>query len=591
MKCILGSKNLVLILLLGGFWKPLAHTRTFTVEIPGFSKIPGGTFTMGNNPGETDSWAAPHYVTVSPFSMKTSEVTLSEWQHVRTWGLQNGYTSLPQGEGVSSSHPVHSITWMDAVIWCNAFSQMNGLVPCYTDIGGQILRYQTATPVCRWDVDGVRLPTEAEWEIAARGGTDRRKFPSGRDTISRADANYTVWTYTNTNPFPYDQAFDPNIETGHDRRFGVSGAPYTCPVFYFPPNPFGLYGMAGNVSEWCWDWHTTNYYDQSNSSTDPTGPTEASSRVNKTLRGGGWNTYASMLRTSARAYQRPERRDDYIGFRLVNRPKSFSLIAAIPSMPPQIGGAFATNVSSSEATVGGDVTHDGNATITERGIVYSNAHSEAFPEIGKLGVVKVVVNGTAGPFSVILTDLAPDTTYNFRAYAINRKGVSYTHVSAFTTIGVDLGGGKEAEVMDPLPDLSIGESAIRMRGANIFSVIGQRLTLSNESARGVNAYVGVSNRGIMADTFVIYGDSGSKNFTVSYHDRSGLITSKVSAGSYKTSEMSPMGDGEYLQIRVRRARTFKTGGGGQRGLDLKVTGTSVLKPTAKDSVFLRVNAR
>ena len=117
-----------------------------------------------------------------------------------------------------------------------------------------------------WAANGYRLPTEAEWEKAARGGLSGQRFPWG-DTISESQANYYG------DPNPPIQAVIPTIwgQNGYNTELRYrQGSPYTSPVGYFAPNGYGLYDMAGNVFEWCWDWYGTPYGQPT--TTNPTGP-------------------------------------------------------------------------------------------------------------------------------------------------------------------------------------------------------------------------------------------------------------------------------------------------------------------------------
>ena len=137
--------------------------------------------------------------------MAKYEVTKELWDAVRTWGLDNGYTDLPAGNGSYASkeanHPVHSINWYAMVKWCNARSQKEGLTPCYT-VSGAI--YKTGTRAgCNWSANGYRLPTEAEWEKAARGGLSGKRFPWG-DTISTVRRITCYSSNGTTNYYSYE---------------------------------------------------------------------------------------------------------------------------------------------------------------------------------------------------------------------------------------------------------------------------------------------------------------------------------------------------------------------------------------------------
>jgi formylglycine-generating enzyme required for sulfatase activity len=266
--------------------------------------IPGGSFTMGRTSGDTDADAPPTTVTVSPFYIQQTETTKAQWDEVRTWGLSNGYTDLEAGAGKASNHPVQGVTWWDVVKWCNARSEKEGLTPVYT-VGGGVMRTGTAEPAANWIANGYRLPTEAEWEKAARGGVEGKRFPWGTDTISHAQANY----YGDSS-YAYDLSpinnYHPTYRTGEQ--------PYTSPVGSFEANGYGLYDMSGNVWECCWDWYGESYYTTSNGTTDPRGAASGSRRV---YRGGSWIDYAIIGRAALRYSDAPGARTGSIGFRPV----------------------------------------------------------------------------------------------------------------------------------------------------------------------------------------------------------------------------------------------------------------------------------
>ena len=143
--------------------------------------------------------------------------------------------------------------WYDTVKWCNARSQQAGLTPVYyTDANlTQVYTNGDVDAVyANWSVNGFRLPTEAEWEKAARGGLSGQRFPWG-DTISESQANYYSYWSGSVPYYPYDV----NSYSGFNPAFDTGAQPYTSPVGYFAPNGYGLYDMAGNVFEWCWDWY------------------------------------------------------------------------------------------------------------------------------------------------------------------------------------------------------------------------------------------------------------------------------------------------------------------------------------------------
>ncbi len=263
--------------------------------------IPGSTFIMGNSVSEdVIADAPPVSVNVSSFYMAKHEVTKNLWNEVRTWGLANGYTDLSAGGGKADKHPIHSITWFDMVKWCNARSEMEGFTPVYT-ISNAVLRTGTGVPDADWFANGYRLPTEAEWEKAARGGVTNQRFVWG-DVIVHYLANYA----SNSS-----DAYDESPTSGFHPTYLAGGQPYSSPVGSFPANNFGLYDMAGNSWEACWDFYDAASYEDAAS--DPRGPETGSSRV---LRGGGWKDRANTCRLAYRLSFGPSLSQNSIGFRV-----------------------------------------------------------------------------------------------------------------------------------------------------------------------------------------------------------------------------------------------------------------------------------
>ena len=289
---------------------PATTERLFDPNPPaGMVLIPAGSFTMGDNLDGGSTTDPLHSVYVSAFYVDRTDVTLALWEQVYNWATNNGYTFDYGATGKAADHPARSMTWYDAVKWCNARSEKEGATPAYYTTAARSAIYRTGdldlTNSCvNWSA-GYRLPTEAEWEKAARGGASGQRFPWG-NTISWSQANYFAFPLSGGG-----YAYDVNQTTGFHPTFNDGVYPYTSPVGYFPPNRYGLYDMAGNVWQWCWDW----FGDYSaGAQTDPRGAASGSNRVD---RGGAWGGTANVARTADRDHSYPTRRNGYIGFRSV----------------------------------------------------------------------------------------------------------------------------------------------------------------------------------------------------------------------------------------------------------------------------------
>ena len=253
-----------------------------------FVKIEAGPFEMGSRMEFNN---AVHSVNVPDFWMDSTEVTLEEWNGVLQWSGSFGYVFASQGSAKKAGHPVAEITWYDAARWCNAKSERAGLRPCYYVGTGRgvadvyrVGNLDLTNAMVDWAADGYRLPTEAEWEKAARGGLVGKKFPNG-DKLPRHEANHS---FDNTAPKP---------------------------VKSYPPNGFGLYEMAGNVWEWVWDWYAA---DLSSFTADPHGPDNGERRV---IRGGGFSGSPDSCGVAARVSSRGDVSVETGGFRVVRRPQ------------------------------------------------------------------------------------------------------------------------------------------------------------------------------------------------------------------------------------------------------------------------------
>lgn len=276
--------------------------------------IPGGTFQMGDSVGGGDTDEVPvHVVYVSGFYIGMYEVSKGQWDVVRNWALLNGY-EIPEAVGKATSHPVNDVSWNSAVKWCNARSEKEGRRPCYYQDAEFTIVHRSGedAPYVDWTANGYRMPTEAEWEKAARGGAEGQRFPwADASTIQHTRANY----YSST-----DLAYDTSPTRGYHPDFNDGVMPYTSPVGTFAPNGYGVYDASGNVWEWCHDQFSRSYYQEymsAGSLPDPVGPANGSGR---TVRGGSWPDGAVECRVANRtwAYADGQGASNF-GFRCVMR--------------------------------------------------------------------------------------------------------------------------------------------------------------------------------------------------------------------------------------------------------------------------------
>ena len=238
---------------------------------------------------ESDEGPMPLVTLTEGFYMQKTEVTQQQW--VDVFGENPSFY-------VEMNRPVERITWFDACIYCNRLSVASGLTPSYysdasyeTIFDGAI-SVTSGTVYWKQNVNGYRLPTEAEWEYACRAGTTAPYNSGNLNTDCSIDPvlDPLGWYYGNS--------------------YTESGAS-THGVGLKEANNWDLYDMHGNVWEWCWDWYG-DY--PSGSVTDPMGATSGSSRV---LRGGAWNHGAKETRSANRNESSPGLLSKSLGFRIV----------------------------------------------------------------------------------------------------------------------------------------------------------------------------------------------------------------------------------------------------------------------------------
>ncbi len=278
------------------------------------------TYIIGDG---SQSYTAPRWI--KPFKMNRYETTYQLWYEVRIISQELGYNYKNKGEGGSKGktgaeptsltryQPVTLISWYDAMVWCNALSEIHGYKPCYT-FNGQILKDSTDTAKCDlaecdFNADGFRLPTESEWEYAARKLP--QGFMSGGLLSGQADKEGQVKYYEDEVAWTAMNSDSTHI-VGTAGNKELEPSPATGNA-----NIWGIYDMCGNVIEYCWDWFYPRYED-----VDPgdkaVGKDFGSERVS---RGGSWSPATMFCAAGDRYSYDPNEHTDYMGFRFVQTVK------------------------------------------------------------------------------------------------------------------------------------------------------------------------------------------------------------------------------------------------------------------------------
>jgi formylglycine-generating enzyme required for sulfatase activity len=265
----------------------------------GMCSVAGGTFQMGVAPGRP--------ISVSTFLVDRYEVSRAQWFQVYNWAVLHGYSFDAAGSGESPDHPVHSVSWYDVAKWCNARSEREGRTPLYCTDTARTAVYRAgvcdvASNMVRWTENGYRLPTEAEWEKAARGGLVSKRYPWG-DSIHGGQANYSG------SGDPYETAPIAASPVGYYDGGQV-------PAGTAMANGFGLYDCAGNVAEWCWNWVSLS--PPATNAVNPVGPVTPWVAI-RVSRGGSWLSSTNDVRVTSAQADDPSARSDSLGFRCVRR--------------------------------------------------------------------------------------------------------------------------------------------------------------------------------------------------------------------------------------------------------------------------------
>jgi len=280
--------------------KPEWYERMEKQYYPEMVAIPGGSFMMGCDGEEKlfDFEGPAHRVYLSNYSIGTTSVTF--YQYGLYCLLEGRRMPSDSGFGRGNS-PVINVSWSDALKYCNWLSERTGMEQVYEDITDR-----DATPF--WERKGFRLPTEAEWEFAAREGGKDRRFGNGKDHADPMEIN-----------FDGEYSENKHERVKHYITMGERRG-RTTPVKTFAPNALGLYDMSGNVYDWCWDWYDAQYYENfedehAKEAHDPKGP-DSSPEGRRVIRGGSWFNPAYTCRCAYRDYDNPRSLSPSNGFRV-----------------------------------------------------------------------------------------------------------------------------------------------------------------------------------------------------------------------------------------------------------------------------------
>ena len=276
------------------------------------------TFEMGSDPSEWkhQSDEQLHPVKLSAYRIAATPTTFYQYA-LYSESADRGLASRTPYWGRFGDHPIVTVNWYEAAEYANWLNAQQGLPPVY-QIQKEINsdpNNQVQNDFLKWKVDwnrqakGYRLPTEAEWELAARGGVGaKRTMFAGSDTL-----NEVAWYWENSGDNPLSGNWDSNRILDNNGR--------THPVKAKKDNGIGVFDMSGNVWEWCWDWYNSDYYDECEKQglvQNPPGP--GSSSDGRVIRGGSWSSYPESCRVANRDIGLPGHRSADYGFRLVFVP-------------------------------------------------------------------------------------------------------------------------------------------------------------------------------------------------------------------------------------------------------------------------------
>ena len=347
---------------------------SYIEQSDGMIFVEGGTFAMGDhfNEGYADELPV-HEVTLNSFYIGQHEVTQGEYESLI--GSNPSYFT-----NAGENAPVEQVSWYSVVEYCNALSIQEGLTPCY----------DLSDWSCDFSADGYRLPTEAEWEYASRGGvnwTDGYRYSGTTDNLG-------------------DYAW-------YDSNYGYQ----THEVGSKLPNQLDIYDMSGNVLEWCNDWYSSSYYGSSPAN-NPTGLDSGSYRV---LRGGFWGSDADNCRVAFRDYYYPGGSYGYMGFRILRANISENTAPNMPENPTPENGVIDVPVNTTLSWECSDPEGD------------ELSYDVYIGEIPELDVSHLVAEDITEA-GWVLENLNNNTIYYWKITASDGEFETESEVWSFTTI-------------------------------------------------------------------------------------------------------------------------------------------------------------
>ena len=458
-------------------------TQSFTIAVIGVSEtpmilIPAGEFQMGDHFNEGLGDELPvHTVYLDAFYIDKYEVTNALYKKFMDATGHKAPRYWNDSKYNGPDHPVVGVSWEDAKAYA--------------------------------DWTGKRLPTEAEWEKAARGGLEGKKYPLG-DSLTHDDANYSG-------------------------AGGKDGWEYTAPVGSFAPNGYGLYDMAGNVWEWCSDWYDENYYANSPKS-NPTGPDSGTLRVD---RGGSWYSTPYLLRVAGRDSGVPTNSSTSFGFRCADGEigdENFS---------PEITSAAVTEATESEL-----YSYDVDATDLDVGdiLTYSLATSPPGMNIdSSTGEINwIPTNFQVGDNDVVVSvsdGNGGSDAQSFTLVVINVNDPPEITSTAITTAAEDAVYGYDVDATDPdVGDVLTYSLTTSPSGMSIDSSTGEFSWIPTNFQVGDNdVVVSVSDGN---------GGSDTQSFTIAVIDVSETPMVLIPAGEFEMGDPSGEGDSDELPVHT-----------------------------------------